>query len=31
VVDGTLDPPALTARILAVVHERLGDPAEQAR
>jgi dTMP kinase len=26
VVDGTTDPAALTAHILAVVHERLGDP-----
>ena len=26
VVDGTTDPAALTARILAVVHERLGQP-----
>ena len=30
VVDGTADPVALTARILAAVHERLGDPPADA-
>jgi hypothetical protein len=27
VVDGTTDPAALTGRILAIVHERVGEPA----
>jgi dTMP kinase len=27
VVDGTSDPPALTARIVALVHERVGEPS----
>jgi dTMP kinase len=31
VVDGTTDPPALAARILAVVHERLGEPPASSR